>query len=85
VASIDREDCRRVRQVLEDLAPNYTLLPATRGRSMGEAARILAAGGSRLGPEHPDFPEARDKIARAFVWANLMRPRLLSASPWTLG
>ena len=40
VASIDREDCRRVRQVLEDLAPNYTQLPATRGRSMEEAARI---------------------------------------------
>jgi integrase len=41
VASIDREDCRRVRQVLEDLAPNYTQLPATRAaRSMEEAARI---------------------------------------------
>jgi integrase len=40
VASIDRDDCRRVRQVLEDLAPNYTQLPATRGRSMEEAARI---------------------------------------------
>jgi hypothetical protein len=39
-AAIDREDCRRVRQVLEDLAPNYTKLPATRGRSMDEAARI---------------------------------------------
>jgi integrase len=40
VASIDREDCRRVRQALEDLAPNYTQLPATRGRGMEEAARI---------------------------------------------
>jgi integrase len=40
VASIDREECRRVRQVLEDLAPNYTKLPATRGLSMEEAARI---------------------------------------------
>ena len=40
VASIAREDCRRVRQVLEDLAPNYTKLPATRGRNMEEAARI---------------------------------------------
>jgi hypothetical protein len=40
VASIDREDCRRVRQVLEDLAPNYTKLPSTRGLGMEEAARI---------------------------------------------
>jgi len=35
VGSIDRDDCRRVRQVLEALAPNYTKLPATRGRSIG--------------------------------------------------
>ena len=33
-------------------------------------AALLAAGGSPLGPDHPQFPEARDKIARAFVWAN---------------
>jgi hypothetical protein len=39
-ASIDREDCRRVRQMLEDLPPNYTKLPATRGLSMEEAARV---------------------------------------------
>ncbi len=32
-------------------------------------AAVLAAGGSPLSPDHPEFPEARDKIARAFVWA----------------
>jgi integrase len=40
VASVDRDDCRRVRQILTDLAPNYTKLPATRGRAMEEAATI---------------------------------------------
>src|ERR1700726_77613 len=29
-------------------------------------AAVLAAGGSPLGPDHPEFPQARDKIARAF-------------------
>ena len=34
------------------------------------AASVVAAAGSPLGPDHPEFPQARDKIARAFVWAN---------------
>jgi hypothetical protein len=33
-------------------------------------AAVLAAGSFPLAPDHPEFPEARDKIARAFVWAN---------------
>jgi hypothetical protein len=39
-ASINREDCRRVREILADLAPNYTKLRSTRGRTMEEAAKI---------------------------------------------
>lgn len=40
VREIDREDCREIRQILLDLAPNYTKLPATRGKPMREAAQI---------------------------------------------
>jgi integrase len=40
VKRITRDDCRRVRDILVDLAPNYTKLPATRGKPMEEAARI---------------------------------------------
>jgi len=40
VRTITREDCRRVRDILVDLAPNYTKLPATRGKPMEEAAKI---------------------------------------------
>jgi hypothetical protein len=31
---------------------------------------VLAEGGILINPDHPEFPPARDKIARAFVWAN---------------
>ncbi len=38
--TITREDCRKVKDILMDLAPNYTKLPATRGKTMMEAAKV---------------------------------------------
>jgi integrase len=40
VKMITRDDCRRLKDVLVDLTPNYTKREGTRGKSMEEAARI---------------------------------------------
>jgi hypothetical protein len=40
VRSSNRDDCRRIRKILIDLAPNYTKLAETKGLTMEEAARV---------------------------------------------